>query len=347
MGKRTFRTAVLLSLSVLLLVFVTVSLTMASVYGLFCLGVLNENNYRLAPLVLVAISMVIGTVMAMTFGRHPVRIVEQASALMSRVAKGDFTAQMPVQGRAEEFHEIARSFNVMVQELAGTEMLRNDFVENVSHEFKTPLTAIEGYTTLLQKPDLSEEKRLEYTRRILVSTQRLNALTGNILLLSRLENQQMQVKRERYCLDEQLRECILLLEDEWSAREIDLDIDLTDCEITANRDLLAQVWQNVIGNAVKFTPRSGKISVALRQTDTGPEVTVADNGCGMTGEQQRHMFEKFYQGDRSRSTQGNGLGLALAKRIVDLHGGTIQVQSAPDQGTKMTISIPNNNATVD
>lgn len=226
-------------------------------------------------------------------------------------------------------------------------MLRNDFVENVSHEFKTPLTAIEGYTTLLQKPDLSEEKRLEYTRRILVNTQRLNALTGNILLLSRLENQQMQVRRERYCLDEQLRECILLLEDDWSSKEIELDIDLTDCEITANRDLLAQVWQNVIGNAVKFTPRGGKISVALRQSDTGAEVAVADNGCGMTGEQQRHMFEKFYQGDRSRSTQGNGLGLALAKRIVDLHGGTIQVQSAPDQGTKMTISIPNNNATVD
>ena len=235
---------------------------------------------------------------------------------------------------------MAHHFNIMTRELAGTELLRMDFVENVSHEFKTPLSAIEGYATLLQKRGLDEEKRAEYTDRILRNTRRLSTLTSDILLLSRLEHQETGIHREWFCLDEQLRECILSLEEQWTQKRLEMEVDLDGADYCGSRDLLSHVWVNIIGNAVKFAPEDGVVRVLLRREAEALRVQVADNGAGMSAEVQRRMFEKFYQGDASRSSQGNGLGLSLAKRIVDLHGGRIDVSSAEGLGTAFTVTLP-------
>ena len=194
--------------------------------------------------------------------------------------------------------------------------------------------------TLLQRKGLSEEKRKEYTDRILFNTKRLSALTGNILLLSRLENQEIEIKKESYSLDEQLREILLMYEPQWSGKKLDLDIDLDSVICCGNKELLAQVWQNLIGNAIKFVSDKGNIRVLLRQKQNAIVVSVVDNGPGMSKEVMGRIYEKFYQGDTSRASSGNGLGLTLAKRIVDLHGGTISVSSKEGKGTTFTVSLP-------
>lgn len=195
---------------------------------------------------------------------------------------------------------------------------------------------------LLQKRGLTEEKRLEYTSRILYNAKRLSALTGNILLLSKLENQEIGIAKETYCLDEQLREVILLFEDQWTAKNLDLEIDLDSVDYLGSKDLLAQVWQNIIENAIKFAPQDGKVCVLLQAKDDTVKVSIADNGEGMDEKTKQRIFEKFYQADSSRTSSGNGLGLTLAKRIIDLHEGTITVSSRLNQGTTFTVSLPMN-----
>lgn len=190
------------------------------------------------------------------------------------------------------------------------------------------------------KKGLSEEKRLEYSDRILHNTKRLSALTGNILLLSKLENQEVGIERETFCLDEQLREVILLFEDQWTEKNIELDIDLDNADYSGSKELLAQVWQNIFGNAIKFTPQNGKICVHLRNKADRVQVSISDNGSGMDDQTRQRIFEKFYQGDKSRAASGNGLGLTLAKRIVDLHGGEIAVTSRPNVGSTFTVTLP-------
>lgn len=340
MGKFSIRTAAVFSVFVFLTVFVTVFLTMSMVFFMFHTGLLSISSRGFVLLIPMFTSTVVGTLLSITFGKKPVKLVENTNEALCQVAKGNFDVKMDENLPVSELREIARNFNAMTRELAGTEMLRNDFVENVSHEFKTPLTAIEGYATLLQQKNLPEEKRLEYTRKILHSTRRLGALTGNILLLSRLENQELEIKKERYSLDEQLRETILLLESAWSSKSIELDIELADCDYTANQELMGQVWQNILSNAIKFSPEKSLIQVRLHKEPDRVVISVSDNGPGMSQEVLGRVFEKFYQGDASRSAQGNGLGLPLAKRIIDLHRGSITVHCPENGGTVFTIVLP-------
>lgn len=340
MGKRSVRTAVVFSVAVYIIIFISGVLGTMIGIALFRSGLLSMARIWLVPFIPFVTSIALGTLLSLTIGRKSVRIVERTNNAIQQVAKGNFDVTLNEKTPILEFREIAQNFNAMTRELAGTEILRNDFVENVSHEFKTPLTAIEGYATLLQQKNLPEEKRIEYTQKILLSTRRLSSLSGNILLLSRLENQEIAVKKECYCLDEQLREILLLLEPSWSGKQLVLDIDLADCSCTANRELMAHVWQNIIGNAIKFTPQSGTVNVRLCREANHAAISVSDSGPGMSEEVTARIFEKFYQGDPSRSVSGNGLGLPLAKRIVDLHGGTITVQSLPGQGSAFTIVLP-------
>ena len=340
MGNRSIRTAVVFSVTVYIIIFISGVLGTIIGITLFHSGLLSMKRIWLVPLIPFVTSIALGTLLSLTIGKKSVRVVERTNNAIQQVAKGNFDVVLNEKTPIVEFREIAQNFNAMTRELAGTEILRNDFVENVSHEFKTPLTAIEGYATLLQQKNLTEEKRIEYTQKILLSTRRLSSLTGNILLLSRLENQEIAVKKECYCLDEQLREIILLLEPSWSSKQLALDIDLADCSCTANRELMAHVWQNIIGNAIKFTPQSGTVNVRLCREANHAVISVSDSGPGMSKEVTARIFEKFYQGDPSRSVSGNGLGLPLAKRIVDLHGGTITVQSLPGQGSAFTVVLP-------
>ena len=285
-------------------------------------------------------SIFIGTTFAHFIGKKSIRFFASISEASKKVAKGDFNVQIDENMKVKELREMSHNFNLMIRELAGMEMFRNDFISNVSHEFKTPLSAIEGYTTLLQTPNLPEDKKQFYISKILYNTNRLSELTGHILLLSRLENQNISIPKSTFSLDEQIRQIILLFERDWTEKNIDLNINLEEINYLGNEELLAQVWQNIIGNALKFTNPNGKIKVFMESNDKYIVIDIIDNGIGIDEATQARIFEKFYQGDKSHTIKGNGLGLALSKQIIELHNGFISVSSQKDKGSKFTISLP-------
>lgn len=271
---------------------------------------------------------------------RPVRRITKAAEQMMQ---GDFSVRIkPIKGIAanEGFNEIIRCFNQMATELSGVETLRTDFVANVSHEMKTPLAVMQNFGTLLQTPDLSEEKRMEYAKGVTDGARRLANMMTNMLKLNRLENQQIYPKVAKYDLSEQLCECLLQFEDVWERRNIEIDTELEDgVMITADQELLTLVWNNLLSNAFKFTEDDGTVSLKLATTEHHAVVTVADTGCGMSPEVGAHIFDKFYQGDTSHATEGNGLGLALVKRVIDIMQGEIRVDSAPGKGTVFSVTI--------
>ena len=274
------------------------------------------------------------------FLMRPIRRVCEAA---QKVAAGDFSVRLtPMRrdGKKDELEVLFEDFNTMAEELSSTEMLKNDFVSNVSHELKTPLAVIQNYATILQSDDLTEAERKDCSRRIGEAAGRLSALVTNILQVNRLENQKIQPTRRPFNLSEALSRCILnydtLLEEKRMELEVELDQDLILC---SDEDLLDMVWNNLLSNAVKFTPEGGRIRVRMYRQEDSAVVTVTDSGCGMDQETLRHIFDKFYQGDTSHATQGNGLGLALAKRIVDLLGGAISVQSVPGKGSEFAVAL--------
>ena len=257
-----------------------------------------------------------------------------------KVSKGDFSVRLEEKSIAKEIEEIATSFNIMVKELASTETLRSDFVSNVSHEFKTPLSAIEGYATLLQDESLSKEEQARYIDRILENTSRLSRLTQSILSLSQLENQEVVLQKESYMLDEQIRRVLLGYETLWEEKNLAIDLNLEATPFYGNKALLAQVWSNLIDNAIKFSNPFGVLSIHCRPENGGVLVIVRDTGIGMTEEVKKRAFDKFYQGERSHSVQGSGLGLALVKRIITLCDGSISLESAEGKGTAFKIWLP-------
>lgn len=266
--------------------------------------------------------------------------MEQLSEASQQVAKGNYDTRLNYTGHIEEIDTMIQNFNFMVQELNSVEIMRKDFIANVSHEFKTPLSSITGYVTLLQDPELSEEERTEYIQMAFFNIEKLNDLTGNILQLSKLENQSTIEEPVTYRLDEQLREAIVLLEPKWSAKQINLDLDLSQTLYTGQQSLLFQVWTNLIGNAIKFSDQNGTVTVRIQKSHKDIEVVISDEGIGMSEETLDHIFEKFYQGDSSRKAQGNGLGLALCKKIVDLSKGNIFVSSEPGKGSVFMVRLP-------
>lgn len=277
-----------------------------------------------------------------TVERRVKRITEAANQMVA----GDFSVRIRPTGRFlpdEGFNEIIDCVNLMAQELGSVETLRTDFISNVSHEMKTPLSVIQNYGTLLQAPDLSEEKRLEYAKGVTDASRRLSEMMTNILKLNRLENQQIFPETAEYDLGEQLCACLLQFESQWEEQRIEIETDIQeDVRIEADQELLSLIWNNLLSNAFKFTPEGGRVCLSLTATDTHATVKVSDTGCGMTPEVGAHIFEKFYQADSSRATQGNGLGLALVKRVVDILQAQIRVESAPEAGTTFTVTLRRN-----
>lgn len=256
-----------------------------------------------------------------------------------KVSRGDFSVRLEEKSIAKEIEEIAASFNIMVKELSNTETLRSDFISNVSHEFKTPLSAIEGYATLLQDERLSKEEQVLYVSRILENTSRLSKLTQSILSLSQLDNQEIVLQQESYMLDEQIRRVLLSYEPLWEEKELNIDLSLEATQYYGSKSLLAQVWSNLIDNAIKFSRAGGTLSISCGIFDGKVTVRIRDNGIGMSEEVQKHAFDKFYQGERSHSGQGSGLGLALVKRIVSLCDGEIALMSKEGKGTEITVTL--------
>ena len=261
-------------------------------------------------------------------------------AATKRVAKGDFSVQLPMEDGRGEMGDLVRSFNRMTRELGGIEMFRSDFINSFSHEFKTPIVSIRGFARQLQRDDITDEERREYATIIADESTRLANLATNILLLSKLENQQIVTEKTAFRLDEQLRSCILLLEKQWEQKHLELVIDLEEVTCYGNAEMLSQAWVNLINNAIKFTPEGGTIGISLVAVDDTATVQVSDTGIGMDRETQQHIFEKFYQGDKSHHGEGNGLGLAMVKRIIALSRGKITVDSVKGKGTTFTVQLP-------
>lgn len=271
------------------------------------------------------------------------RTARRIVAATRQIVAGDFSARVAPVGRFatdDSFNEIVECFNQMASELSGVETLRTDFISNVSHEMKTPLAVMKNYGTLLQAQELSEEKRMEYARGVTDGVRRLSDMMTNILKLNKLENQQIFPRAERFDLGEQLCEALLQYENVWEQEHIEIETDIAeDVCVCADRELLFLVWNNLLSNAFKFTPAGGRVSLSLQAAEDCAVVTVRDSGCGMSAETGAHIFEKFYQGDSSHATRGNGLGLALVKRVVDIMHAEISVESRLGEGSAFMVKI--------
>ena len=283
------------------------------------------------------LGLILGAVAAFLLDAFFIRPIRQLDSAMRRVAEGDFSTKLPDGVKVREIRDLYANFNIMTRELSATEILQTDFVANVSHEFKTPINAIEGYATLLQE-DPSPQQEM-YVEKILANTRRLSELVGNILLLSKLETQSVRLPHAPYRLDEQIRMALLLLEPKWTRKQIVPDVELEPISIVENEAMMQHVWVNLLDNAIKFSPDGSTIRLRLFRRDARIFFTVQDEGPGIPDKDTGHIFHKFYQGDSSRQSDGNGLGLALVQRIVEIAGGTVEAENLPEGGCRFTVTL--------
>lgn len=312
------------------------------------LGVLDSfgipANSGLALLVvMLLISAVVGILITVFTMKIPLKPFNRLINNMNRLAGGDYSARLDYGKHLQKnpaFRELSDSFNAMAEELENTQMLRSDFVNNFSHEFKTPIVSIAGFAKLLRRGKLTEEQKQEYLAIIEEESLRLAAMATNVMSLTKIENQTILTDLTTFNLSEQLRGCVLLLEEKWSRKELDLDLEFPECTIRANEEMLKQVWINLLDNAIKFSPDSSGIELLLRKRPGGVLFTITDHGSGIPSEAQTHIFDKFYQGDTSHTVQGNGLGLTIAKKIIELHKGNIQIKKSDISGTIFEVMLP-------
>jgi signal transduction histidine kinase len=344
--KQNLQKHIGISLIFSLIVFFTFTVTSLIVAGIsfIVLNVLpaesleSHNRFFIIVIVLLA-SIIVGTVLSPIMGRRAVIPIQKIIAATNQLSSGDFSARLNI-SHPPQFQMLADSFNRMAGELGSIELLRTDFVNNFSHEFKTPIVAIKGFAEMLKIDDLSQEERDEYLDIVISESNRLAELSTNILNLSKVENQTILSERQMFDLSEQIRRCILMLESKWEQKKLSLSVHLDDICYLGNEELLSQVWLNLLDNALKFTPEGGKISVTLRMKNEKAEFVLHDNGISISDDAAAHIFDKFYQADTSHSTSGNGLGLTLAKRIIVLHGGSIECKSNLGEGTEFTVLLP-------
>lgn len=308
-------------------------------YLLEGLGVIPSLGiYTLISLLLV--SGITVALMSYFIGRRVLTPLVKLSSASKEVARGNFDVTVSDSSKMEEVQSTFRNFNAMVRELRSISTLSSDFIANVSHEFKTPLSVIEGYAMLLQDDRLTAREREDYLNKILVNTRRLNTLVGNILMLSKMETKPLPEQYTRFRLDEQLRQVVAQLEPQWSAKGISFRVRLDEVELLGWEQVLPYVWSNLISNAIKFSPSGSVIALTLLEQRECAVVTVSDRGCGMEPDVQERIFEKFYQGDTSHKAEGNGLGLALVRQIVELSQGVVEVESQPGKGSTFRVILP-------
>lgn len=288
---------------------------------------------------LVGVCLLIGILVTSQLSKYFFNPIKKLRFAMDKVADGDFSVRLEEKSSSKEIMEIYTGFNLMAHELSSTEILQTDFVSNVSHEFKTPINAIEGYSTLLQDSENLDDDQKEYVDKILFNTQRLSSLVGSILLLSKLENQQIPTNQTEYRLDEQIRQSVVALESAWVQKDIELDVELDRVSYLGNEQMMRHVWDNLISNAVKFSPQGGTVKLCLTQKARKLIFTIEDQGPGLSEDAQKHIFDKFYQGDSSHKQEGSGLGLALAKRILTIEKGQITAENIHEGGCRFTVTL--------
>lgn len=292
------------------------------------------------PVWLIIFCVIMGSVVTLIMGKIFFSPITRFGRAMQKVAAGNFQIRLEAKHSTHEVKDIYKNFNLMVEELGSTETLQTDFVSNVSHEFKTPINAIEGYAMLLQGCSHESEEQQEYIEKILHNTKRLSELVGNILLLSKVDNYAIETKKEMFRVDEQIRQALLLLEQKWVEKEIEFDIELDNVTWLGNESLLLHVWSNLMDNAIKFSERGGLIRMRLAQQEKEVVFVIEDHGPGIAEAEKRHIFNKFYQGDSSHKQEGNGLGLALVKQILENCGGSIEADSSYKLGSCFVVKLP-------
>ena len=336
-------------LTILLLILVIVtSLLSLTIAALVRNGLLFQRDnmrylffgYAIKDVLLLVVAVAAVAVLITIMSRSTTNPIRELSRAAKEIAGGNYDVTVPERDRVEEFGELERNFNLMTAELRANEYLRKDFISSVSHQLKTPLSILNGYAQLLAGGGLSAEEEREYSQTIAQESDRLVGLIDDMLRLSRIDHREIQRKAEIFPLGEQLRRAVLQLEPRWSAAGLNVSADIPDFDYTGDSELLYQVWVNLLENAVKFTPVGGRIGVSLAAAENAATVTVWDTGCGMDEDTLPRIFEQFYQGDTDRRGDGCGLGLALCKRIVELHGGAISAESRPGEGSRFTVSLP-------
>ena len=341
-NRRRLRLGILFSLIVMLIFLITGMLVVGIGAIAIHFGVMGKFGWRTpfpALLSTVVSSILVGTAVSLVIGRIPLRLVREVIDATNRLAAGDFSVRIR-ESHVPEMNELSGSFNRMATELSSIEMLRGDFINNFSHEFKTPIVSIKGFAELLKMDDLPREERNEYLDIIIRESTRLSAMATNVLSLSKVENQTIVADKHVYELGEQIRRCILMLQNNWEHRGIRFELELNDATVNANEEMMSQVWLNLIDNAVKFSRDRGRVVVSLNEIAGNAVAMVRDYGAGIADKDLPHVFEKYYQSDGSRAIPGNGLGLTLAKRIVELHGGSITCASKENRWTEFTVRLP-------
>lgn len=288
---------------------------------------------------LLCVCLLVGILVTSQLSKYFFNPIKKLRGAMDQVAEGDFSVRLDDKSTSKEIMEIYTGFNLMAHELSATEILQSDFVSNVSHEFKTPINAIEGYSTLLQDSDNLDENQREYVEKILLNTQRLSSLVGSVLLLSKLENQQIPSHQTQYRLDEQIRQSVVALEPAWEQKDIEFDLELERVSYLGNEPMMRHVWDNLISNAIKFSPAGSTVKLQLTKKPKKLIFTIEDQGPGLTQEAQKHIFDKFFQADNSHKQEGNGLGLALVKRILTIEQGQITAENLPQGGCRFTVTL--------
>lgn len=297
--------------------------------------------FRLPDFVMVIIlSLIIGIMLSLFVGKVILSPIKKIRDAMTEVSEGNLDVAVREESRLDEIEDINHAFNLMTKELRSTQIIQKDFIANVSHEFKTPLSAIEGYTTMLQDGSLTEEERKEYTEKILFNTNQMSELVKNILLIAKLENQGIESNNEEFSVDEQVRQSILALEIKWSKKNIEFEVNLEPIRYQGNGPLISHVWSNLLDNAIKFSPNGGKITLELKEWNGYLYFAISDEGIGFQESDKARIFDKFYQSDTSHKQNGNGLGLALVKRITEHYGGEVEAQNLETKGCKFIVRLP-------
>lgn len=331
------RITVIIILGLFVLLVISLLITTGIMALLTRYWTIPEDNYFVYGMVVLVVSILIGILLSVAFSAIIVRSTQPYIDALRKIAECDFTVRIEDTAIFANT-SVADNVNRLAEQLGSVETLREDFVSNFSHEFKTPIVSISGFATLLKNPNLSEEERAEYLETIIDESNRLVRLSESVLMLSRLDSQ--TIVKEKFLLDEQIRQSMLLFERPCSVKNIEMSADLEEIALINEKKLLSQVWVNLLSNAVKFTPAGGKIDVVARTVQDTVVVTVTDNGCGMDEETLSNIFNKFFQGDRSHATEGNGLGLPIVKKICDLLNLKIEVESVLNVGTTFTVIIP-------
>lgn len=339
-----------LTLLVILVGFVFIILLLSMVAAVGFLYLLNRFGW-LQPVTvsrlpiffafLLVISLFTAIILTAIAGNYTLRPIKKFVEATKEIAAGNFSVRVETRG-PDEFNRLATSFNEMARELGSIETLRDDFISDISHEYKTPIVSIRGFAKLVKKGNLTKEQQDEYLDIIISESTRLSELSSNVMLLSKLNTLDKPTDNEEFSLDEQLRRVIVLMNQQMEKKHIEADIELEACTIIANQELLQQVWINLLSNAIKFTAEGGRIGVQLTGNPVKANVAIRDNGIGMNQEVVKHVFDKFYQRDNSRASEGYGLGLSLVKSIVSLHNGSIDVESVPGEGSIFSVTLPKN-----